>query len=504
MKKVLIVDDEMIVRLGLKSMIDWQKNGFAIVGEAKSGSEALKIIKDSDVDLVITDISMPEMDGFELVKLSKKINPNLKFIILTHYDDFDFARKAIDLKVENYILKSELDANSLIETLNKLTSENKVEIRNVEKTGELNALLKKLLLSDTIDIGDEYLKNIDICSLAYGIILDELYEYSEEILKRNQIIQDIFRETFKTVNWNFNIFINKNEVLILSFTTKDNHSEEKIKDLFSVFLDNLKSIMDLNMLLKTSFSTKIQKIESCLKTLKEEILYDYFGEKQSFSESLFTYRIDFEYLSEIVNTGNLEDSLKYLETIFNYLKEKRNIDYCFKIFYKIFKIFIDASHNSIEESFQEDSVRNLNILELKKANTFESQENFIFHVCRRFFSEKSKKESYSLITIKALKIIEKNFSDNISLSKIAECLDINKSYLSTTFKNDTGKNLSNYILEFRIERAKDLLVNSEMKIYEIAEEVGFSNVYYFSKVFKDIVGITCKEYRKMHVYKNIN
>lgn len=123
MKKVLIADDEMLVRIGLKSTINWKENGYIVVGEAKNGKECIDIFNKYNADILITDIKMPIVNGLDLIQTLKKKKENLKSIILTHYDDFNYAKEAIKLGASDYILKSNLTSENLLQILNKLSKE---------------------------------------------------------------------------------------------------------------------------------------------------------------------------------------------------------------------------------------------------------------------------------------------------------------------------------------------------------------------------------------------
>ena len=143
MGKVMIVDDELLVRIGLRSTISWQKYGFTIVADAANGQEAISKFDTTDPDILITDIRMPGMDGIELIKILKKKKPKLKTIILTNYDDFAYTQEALKLGADEYLLKSTLDNQTLLPILKRLWS--KVQQESVEDQ-RLEKLQKQALL----------------------------------------------------------------------------------------------------------------------------------------------------------------------------------------------------------------------------------------------------------------------------------------------------------------------------------------------------------------------
>ena len=154
MKKILIADDEFLVRLGLKTTIDWEQHGFIIVGEAKNGKEALELFEQSDPDILLTDIRMPVMDGLEVIQTVKQKKRSLKCVILTHYDDFNYAKEAIKLGASDYILKSDLNSDNLFSILNRISNEIDAETK---KSSELS-VNNEVITSSNYELCKELLR----------------------------------------------------------------------------------------------------------------------------------------------------------------------------------------------------------------------------------------------------------------------------------------------------------------------------------------------------------
>ena len=162
MKKVLIVDDEMLVRVGLKSTMSWEREGFSIVGEAKNGKEAMELFDMYDPDILLTDICMPVMDGLELIQELKSRKKSLKAAILTHYDDFNYAKQAISLGASEYILKSDLSKENLLKVLVKLSTE-----IDYEKQGKSNQVIAQVLSKDNLKIDEKQALTDEIMNKKY-------------------------------------------------------------------------------------------------------------------------------------------------------------------------------------------------------------------------------------------------------------------------------------------------------------------------------------------------
>lgn len=379
MKKVIIVDDEMLVRVGLRTSINWEELGFVVEGEARNGIEAIDKFSDSGIDLLITDIAMPEMDGLELSKHFLNINKDIQIIILTHHENFAYAKKAIDIGVNHYILKSDLDSDIFIEILKKISDKisQVVQIDYKERYKKNEALLKrclgeKILPSEKLQFNYEgyYLCRFKLCTTISGG-------------KDKKAVNAIITSTLQGI---------KNEYYYLEDAE-----------------------MDKKILVFDAESSDFKKI--------------------------------------VMAMGDLKDNLE------NILSREVKYDYAIK-------------HKKVEELYPQL---------LKSGNT---NAKYMQH------------DQYPFYVRKAFEFINKNYQKNISLSDVASHCDLNASYLSNLIRKETGITYSKYLNLLRIEEAKYLLETTNMKVYEVSVCVGIDNQYYFGKLFKDITGLTCSEYRK--------
>lgn len=361
--KILIVDDEPIVREGLKNNVSWKDFDLFVAGCEANGKSALDVFKREVPDIILTDIRMPYMDGLELTREVKKIDPLVVVILLSAYDDFKYAQQAIRLGAFDYILKP-IDIDTLKETVRRAVLKRK-ELLDKEKE-PLPALNK----NDLKFFKAEYYK--------YPLKLEE--ELSKAIKRGDK-------------NLAVNIFDN----IWGEFYEKE-YSEDFIKrwglELIAVITRSLVEI----------------------------------GEN---ADVLFKETDPWRQISDMPTKDKLREWMK-------------------------------------------------NIIEVVSEYVFLTK------------NSKNKK-----LVDEAIKLIQENYNDfNISLNNIAEKLYITPNYLSTLFKNEMGVTFSDYLMAYRIEKAKELLKDIKVKIYEVAEAVGYTDQHYFSKVFKNITGFTPKEYRE--------
>ncbi|MGI6777596.1 MAG: response regulator [Acetivibrionales bacterium] len=537
MRKVLIVDDELLVQIGLKSMINWERQGFTVVGEARNGHEAIELFEKTDPDIVFVDIAMPVMNGLELIKILKEKKPAVKAVILTSHADFKFLKEAVDLGVCDYMLKSELSHDGLVKCLKKIMDE-----LSCEKPGDNQDIAQTsqdsdILLEDDLfkiitglygtreeveTIIEKYkfnsVNSIWFISVALIIIRGtnlERYEKNPNHFKKFilSLAKQVFTENDFTVY--FTIIDNK---IVFLFNIDLNMNvpavKEKILKLLSILKDNLKQFLNIDL------TVGISKPSGVFMQLPELYKQAYRANEQSFFEDNEIVIFDEnnfreEKISPIINFSTIEslmlvgdaDKLKnYIDDIFNQIYKSKNKEYLRTAFIDLLsraKVFAEQLYNNQNIINMEDIGIDYDAFE--HLHTFNAVKDYIIDIYNRVMQmQKSQgKVQYSCIIQKSIEYIRNNYMNNISLTDVANYADVSKNYLSSLFKQEIGMNFSVYLLNYRIEKAKELLMKGNMKLYEIADLIGFENPYYFSKVFREIVGVSCREYQKMN-YSNLD
>jgi two-component system, response regulator YesN len=530
MKKVLIVDDEILVRVGLKSAINWEENGYMVVGEAKNGKEAVSMFDKYNPDILITDISMPFMNGLELIEVLKQKKQSLKVIILTHYEDFNYAQEAVQLGVIQYILKSQLSPDGLLKVLKKISKDMKDSDRSsyfsqqqnnelVEKSIRDLELYKiitgKVKIKEELEItiqnyGTQFLFNSFV--IAYALIPSKYIEGSpnkEDSAYFRKVLENVSQQVLITNEFSIDIVIKGNKILYLfNFNIENLEGSialEKIIKLMGSVKNNIGQFLNLQL------SIGVSSIGNCLENLnklyheaKTAQEYNFFDMKiHVFNRKLQQAKpdipvIDSGRLKKYIIDRSKEEVSSYLDEIFNLLFISKNIEY-------VRRIFIDLLNQAklLYSQLSNDKISNVSELDYDVFNqlyNFELIKKYILEIYYDLFLcyQNKQAKGYSHIVRKIIHYIEENYKKDISLSNIADHVQLSSSYLSFLFKRETGVNFSSFLAEFRIEKAKLLLTESNKKIYEIAEEVGLDNPYYFSKIFKEITGMTCKEYRSSY------
>ncbi len=524
MYKIMIVDDEMLVRIGVKSLINWQELGFEIVAEASNGQAAYEKYVAMKPDLVITDIKMPKQDGLWLAKKIKEYNPSTEIIFLTCYDDFSYAKEAIKLKVSDYILKAEMEEEELKKIL--LEKKKKIDASLGQSADNQN---DKLLLRKR----REYLLGLLLSSnRSNEIIRDEFEKVQVEWnTKKYCFLQFDFRSGLKNdKNSDYHIsniitaclelIMNKfqdEDVEILSkqfgksitcFTMADNMNEVKLQRCIDYLQSSIKQYFSIGFKSANSpITDTIEKTREYLEWIFEASDYLFYlsdGEhltKETMikkSDSQFIYDVsmvkEFCHCIEESDSEAIYKKIGDLEKLLD-MQRGNSLEVKLELSHMINDIF-----KRFDSYFQEDS--DIFAFQKKVINAEELGE--VIDIIREFVNNvivensSSRADNAELLIKKAVQYINDNYHKKISLDDIASHVGISKYYFSVLFKKEKDITFSSYLNSVRIEKAKQLLRNPQITINDIVDEVGFNDSQYFSKTFKKYVGMTVTEYRSKY------
>jgi two-component system, response regulator YesN len=525
--KVLIVDDELLVRIGLKSTLNWEEYGYELVGEARNSKEAFELFDKYHPDILLTDISMPGINGLELIKQLKSRDPKLQSIILTHFEDFSYAREAVSLGVLDYILKSNLTPERLLDVLAK-AGQNDMRYPGSSISSSSVPLasddLRHLLFSDDPDSSDfrdttarfarqlpfshYQIASIHInLNLAEQVMLDErkkntLMEIASQVMAENP-----FFVLFTLV---------RNEFCFL-FNFQANGSLQATKELIIQLLRNLSInirkylnfylLIGISSVSDTAAGVRILHREAVEAGKRAFFLPEHLSVHESGTADGDSAKIevDRERFLNLLEKRDKDQLMAALENLFGQSYQQKNLE----VLKQLFSDLLECIKNFVRKEQGRQHAPNINAAMLEQDNfynvyDFTAVKMYIVNLYTLVLDTEQSDDTVqkSYIIRKAMRYIEKNYKKNISLSNLAEDVEVSRSYLSFLFKQELGLNFSHYLTRMRIESAKEMLAGTNMKIYEIADEVGFDSPYYFSKVFKEFTGVTCKEFRNKHYGEN--
>ncbi len=504
---VLIVDDEQLVREGLKYIIDWAKLGFCICGEAGNGTDALEMMKRYQPGLVLLDIRMPGMYGTELMETARQNGYNGAFIILSGYSDFKYAQTALNCGASFYLTKP-LDEDELTEAV--LSVREKIESEN-HMTSSRNQYLKKAkagILYDLLTEADfnssiNYME-LGLTSPIYQVVIYENYTPYYNFYN----FADLLRVTNQGNNSFENIMIDNHNVIIL----KGNFALERFNSCLRHYAEGTQKGSPLDSVFLTygptvsSLSQIHYAYEICRKLMERRFFcdenqhvlsYDMLPDEAAYCSVVNTDTAQYysKQLIDYIKIGHYGKIGKVLSD----LKEQLYTagDTVSSIKYFLADIFLQIKQ-SIMHTYSNNDIpfaHNAAIIEL-------IENKFYLYEILLYFSEQFEMiiraigtQSGDNVFDDLIEYIANNYSQPLKLETLAPLFGYNSSYLGKLFFQKMGQNFNSYLDKVRIQHAIDLLENTDMKVYEIATSVGYKNVDYFHIKFKKHMNLSPAEYR---------
>ncbi len=534
--KVFLVEDEMVIRRGIKNSIDWEKEGYIFCGEASDGELAYPMIIKEKPDILITDIRMPFMDGLELCKLVKKELPNIKILILSGYDEFDYAKEAIRLGVTEYLLKP-ISSGKLLEALNGVSEsirrekEDKDLVRKYMEEMRENTEHEKqkffeqmiagnLSMADALETGKKYEMNLSAGMynlLLFRFTLGKENRKSGELLGEAEYAIEKLTERLEYV-FEFQRGVEGRAFLLMA--DNEEQMSERVKELSKDLEEIMKnystiayfggigqpvarlreleeSFREAERALAARFTMELNRIisvEDIRMAQNVDTLDDI--EITSFGEIEKTRTM----LEKFLNNGAEDEIDEFVDVYINELPEE-NLKSVLMRQYIIMDAYIVMMSfcekiEGIEGEMQAQSEELKN--SMKTIQTLEEIKNYIRMLLKKIIGVRdtiSGRRYSDIIEIAKDQIRKTYMSDEISLNTIAAEVGMSPSYFSSIFSKEMGKTFVEYLTEIRMDRAKELLMCSSMKTSEIGYEVGYKDPHYFSYIFKKTQNCTPKEFR---------
>lgn len=506
--RVVIVEDEIRIREGIKKLLLRSKENYEIVGEAENGQSGLSIIRETKPDLVITDVRMPFMDGLEMLKTIYQEEMSAKAIVLTAYAEFNYARTAIKLGVTEYLLKPVV-IDEFTEALRNVRDRiNHERLQKPEQVGSLEQMLGGILngsilleeeVTDYLDKRYDLGRDIPISILSVYL---EQWEYSRvEKIRRNITLMMAQREKLSYV-----ILNDEKRRLIKLFIFGYGLNENILRWMQQYILQEKRELA--NSALVWTETVNIYSLRNDVEKMSHYLDWNISLGDQIIISCQAVKNIQ---LAPCVYPLNIETAMK--EAVCGH--DRAVLNDCIEAFHNYFCVENIYDPKMIKENYSRflwavilisNEIGRLEIGQIE-------QQKFL----KRITQAKTKRElmdtTKSLIdkihqieqeqisnrTVKrAIAIIHEFYQSGITLEEIAAKLEITPEYLGTQFHREIGSNFSTYIKTFRINKAKELLLGTSLKLYQIAELTGYSDPKYFSKVFKESTGNLPAEYRKIH------
>lgn len=503
MYKLLIIDNEPVIRNGLKRVIPWGQYGYQICGTAVDGKDGIEKINQEIPDLILLDIKMPRMSGIELVHLLRKSDFHGEIIILSAHSNFSYAKELMSLGINYYLLKP-IKENELIGILESIEVKRQ-EKRRVQAQLHLYQQLHeekifRLLLDGEISkVPPEKLKDLQGNHFQVAKMLGEnqtitekyVYELVEKHSKNVRVCQ---KEGCK-----YFLFIGMDESFVDQFLTRLLHQLSLYDyDNFYFLVGEMvdrpneihQSVHQIKLLASIHFSVSHERIFT-FKHVK--------GNRQSTNQEF--HQLDKQNMIHFIEFRDYQGINKECRKLEQYYQQamyqeeqvkSEIIDWFLTIIRTIQTDYpsIDTldQHLFVQKVYEQENLESLLQYVSKEFRSMSSVIN------KKYFAEGN-------IVEKVLEYMNQYYDKDLSLKYVAELFFYNNAYLGKAFKKQTGKYFNEYLREIRIEKAKKLLINSHQKIYEISKLVGYSNSDYFYKNFKELEGMSPKEFQMKYKQK---
>ena len=487
--KALIVEDELLARVGMRSLINWEEMGISLLEDAQDGREALKRIETEQPDIILLDLNIPEISGLELLKIIRGRHLPIKTVVVSCYDDFDTVKEAMKLGAVDYIRKLGLSREELTAALSNLT--------------ELPAHTEKSAAQTGYEIREK-VQNIpedfqNGCCLSVYM----LSKYAEE-LEDMKIIETLACQYYQNLGRSFMCLGYEGKLLILMKEETNEEEAEELLRQISPFVDN-RCYLGI-----TSYRNQDHRSRFFVRIANSIENYGFFGGKSQVIRLDLPIEIKKEcpfdlgpYMARLergIQKISEEEILAVLEELFDAVSGCRNLSVTLvkRMMIEMLSRFSDKAGQlggALEDIEVNDSYKHYQ--KIVHTTSFEELKAwwraFVRQFTAQFFTRQKRSES-DLIE-NTLEYIEQNLDKTIQLADVARHVGGSEPYLSSFFKKTMNENFIPYVNRQKMRRAKQLFAEGKM-VYQVSDILGYENSTYFSKVFKKVEGITPEQYRK--------
>lgn len=506
--KIVIVEDEAAIRNGMGNILKKLNPAYELVGKASNGIEGLEMIRKEKPDLVILDIRMPDMDGLEMLKVLRQENNGCRAVVLTAYSDFDYAKTAIELGIENYLLKP-VKLKELEETL-KLAEKRINEEKEQKKKYSLESALT-LALAETPET-DTYMK--EQLMEKYGFDADgNLGIFFVWLGERFQDYAEEIYSSLKEAGRNSGIFSScalkrEKRDLVMAVLYRMPGQEEAAAYIETKLASVISGQTGGRAVMGLHFCHGLKGLSEAAAGLFGVLDYSltgggreliYYDKILEMGKEPFKYPLELETrVKQAVAGKNSTEISRCVDKFIAYCKAgdfhpAAVKEACFRYFSVVFH-----AAREYGRIYQTDLPVARRMQEMMEAVTWQQIKD-VFSDCMSQIEGENEEQDESLLVRKARILIGDYYNQGITLEEIADKLGVSGEYLSTRLKKETGMTFTETMKKVRIERIKELLVSTSLKLNQIADQAGYSDPKYMSRIFREETGMLPSEYRKTHL-----
>jgi two-component system response regulator YesN len=516
MYRVAIVDDEPVIRFGIRASVDWDKENIGLAGDFANGEEAWHTIQYEPVDILITDIKMPVMDGLELTKRTLALYPKTKVILISSYNDFDYVRQGLKLGVSDYLLKPSLEPEGLLELVRKCLRQIEQERRHdldkqllwtsmmANDRKKLETEVKRAIVHE----GEHLTYNAVPSWLTEGytvctVMINRLRETEEQYgnLHVGMLLEEMQEVFYDLVDEGI-AFLAGHRALIVTLPSPNIECPRAIIRMLS---NKWSERFTISVTVGYALGNDVEALRSVYiqsglavkrRFFEGEGEYDSPGSPAGLEQNGENHKDSGTLLQELRTFSNSRDpeaaDAVVRSWINRWLAYQTDPDTIYKEAFEIVTtLFMNEQHMSVLlEGFEQ----------LKRSETLEELSRLLQAHIRGYrnsfaVGSHTAKGNKQLVD-KSIDYISAHYTGELTLQQLADHVHMSKNYFCLQFKHHTGQNFIDYVIRLRIGKAKEIMAEPGLKIYEVAEKAGFNDVKYFSKLFKKMTGLSPVEYRE--------
>ena len=532
MYKAIICDDEEAVRNGLCKHFDWKNHSIKIIGVFNDGRPALEFVKNHEVDIIITDVRMLHMDGITLAKNAMELYPEVKTIFISGYADVHYLKDALKIEAVDYILKS-IDLEELenviakvVGILNQKRNDRKI-IQDMEKKLEKSMpLLKISMLGELLRDNEEEEAELEMRARFLDIPLNSKTSYAVMVMRirhtsRRKILNHLTEKEKQSISLAVEeLFSQELNRRCKSVTFKDslleyvgiidvsgNQYEQDLLDVAEQLYRRIFAELKIEIFVGISEPfIGLSSVQKGYRDACEAISKSYLISKDV-PISIKKYKDDSiknlrehaeKEISDAILGGDFETVHKMLSDVMFYIRENENRSVQQNLM--LFLLFLPTKlMNNMKTDdmggYADQSRLTMDFLQCGDLNEQEDMLVSLYEEVTELLRKMSKPHTKTVINC-VREIIEERYMEQLSVTSLAEIVNLTPAYLCVLFKQATGKTINEYLTQERLNHAKDLLTHSNIHLYDICYNVGYFSPSYFSRMFKKYVGVTPKEYRE--------
>lgn len=523
---MLIVDDEDYVIDGLKRHISWDSLGITVVGNASDGEEGILKTMEMKPDIVMTDIRMPQLDGISMIESIHSLGAHPYFLLYTGYDDFEYAKQAIAFGVSDYILKPSLPeeiAAALAKVAEKCRDQRRMIHAQELLRGQFEndkRILSPAFIADLFggkvfsyvefEKRDQFL-GTGLAGKSYCAVALHVDPSSEIFI--NTDVERLLYALYQVSNFASDVFeacdrrigFRNNDEYLLVAGDAEAMDRSRLLEKATRLLDYCVSVHNLEVVIGLgNVVGSFDRIPETYRQARERI-------RNSAARNTVVYRIpggeddlvcpalgviyDKETLIDAVKTANEELALLCLGQFFDGIERiGASQDLCIlPLFYELAGS-VTTALLQVGVDYDPEAFREL-LQPAQTTHQLRSRTEAYFKGLMERVKSRHFAKNYQMVQ-RMIAYVRENYGGGITLNEVADAMHFTPNYLSTLFSKSTGESFSHYLLRYRIQKAKEFLDSGKYKVYEVGDIVGYHNPEYFSKVFKDIVGIPPSAYVK--------